>query len=268
MGIRWRFTPPKGSKATAEPDRGSLPPDDAPVPQNEKLPSRVAPEPSPTPPKRKSIAVDAIEKYEKQVGFNTREYLERLGTVDTPSHDAATHAPVTDPAEPTEAENKGHVNLPETAQRISDGPTGIRARWLLLKTKIISADKAIHGKFARRFPRTLPRTDAALEWVFGTTTSGAFQIVSGLIAAVILLVKPNLIVAIVALAWFITALWVARSKFVKKLTIGSRILVMIVFGILFGSIFYAFGNWAAREYQNQQAKPQTQPVTSAPKAEA
>jgi hypothetical protein len=180
-------------------------------------------------------------------------------------HDAAAHAPAADPAE---AENIGQVNLPETAQRISDGPTGIRARWLLLKTKIISADQAIHRKFASRFPSTLPRTDAALEWVFGTTTSGAFQIVSGLIAAVILLVKPNLIVAIVALAWFITALWVARSKFVKKLTIGSRILVMIVFGILFGSIFYTFGSWAKREYQNQQAKPQSQPVTSAPKAEA
>jgi|GEM_PF-2718265 hypothetical protein len=266
MGIRRRFTRPKGSKATAEPDRGSSSPDDVSVPQNEKCTSKGAPEPSPTAPKRKSIAADAIEKYEKQVGFNTKEYLEGLGTVETPSNDAATHAPAADP-EPTEAENKGHVNLPATAQRISGSPKGIRARWLLLKTKIISADQAIHRKFASRVPRMLPRIDAALEWVFGTTTSGAFQIVSGLIAAVILLVKPNLIVAIVALAWFITALWVARSKFVKKLTIGSRTLVMIIFGILFGSIFYAFGSWASREYQNQQAKPQSQPVTSATSAE-
>src|SRR5215213_9210613 len=227
MGIRRRFTP-KDSNATAEPDRESSPPDDAPVPQNEKRTSKVTPRPSPTPPKRKSIAIDAIEKYQKQVGFNVREYLKGLGTVDTPSHDASTHVPSADHAERTDGEDKGHVNLAETAQRISDGPTGIRARWLSLKRKIISADKAIHRKFASRFPHTLPRIDAALEWVFGTTTSGAFQIVSGLIAAVILLVKPNLIVAIVALALFITALWVARSKFVKKLTIGSRILVMIV----------------------------------------
>lgn len=195
MGIRRRFTPPKGSKAKVEPDRGSSSPDDASVRQKQKRTSKVAPERSPTPRKRKSIAVDAIEKYEKQVGFNTKQYLEGLGTVDTPSHDAAVHAPAEDAAE---AENIGQVNLPETAQRISDGPTGIRARWLLLKTKIISADQAIPRKFASRFPSTLPRTDAALEWVFGTTTSGAFQIVSGLIAAVILLVKPNLIVAIVA----------------------------------------------------------------------
>src|SRR5215216_2985355 len=159
MGIRRRFTPPKGSKAQAEPDRGSSSPDDASVPQNQKRTSKVAPERSPTLRKRKSTAVDAIEKYEKQVGFNTKQYLEGLGTVDTPSHDAAAHAPAADSAE---AENIGQVNIPETAQRISDGPTGIRARWLLLKTKIISADQAIHRKFASRFPRTLPRTDPPL----------------------------------------------------------------------------------------------------------
>src|SRR5262245_58172272 len=112
MGIRRRFTP-KGSKATAEPDRRSSPPDEAPVTQNQKRTSKVAPRPSSTPPKRKSIAVDAMEKYEKQVGFSVKEYLKGLGTVDTPSHDAVTHAPSADPAEPIDGEDKGHVNLAE-----------------------------------------------------------------------------------------------------------------------------------------------------------
>jgi hypothetical protein len=91
MGIRSRFRSRKRSTAKAEPDKGSMHPDDTPLPQ-------VA-APSPTSPKRKSIALNEIEKYEKEVRSNARDFLHNLGTVETPSiSHGAPQAPLENPA--------------------------------------------------------------------------------------------------------------------------------------------------------------------------
>ncbi len=112
MGIRSRFRSRKRSTAKAEPHKGSLHPDDTPPPQ-------VA-EPSPTSPKRKSIALNEIEKYEKQVRSNTRDFLHNLGTVETPSiSHGATQAPPEKPAIHPKPDREGESpKPPSTAKTI------------------------------------------------------------------------------------------------------------------------------------------------------
>jgi len=137
-------------------------------------------------------------------------------------------------------------------------PTLPQSRWRglsSLKTAIAKADQSVHKRIAERFPKTLGFIDWLLEWVFGSLTHPAFGIILGMVLVVLAItgVERTVLVAMFA-AWVTTFLWIARSGFIKSLSILSRLTALIVFAALFGVAYSGFGAWAVQEYKRQKAQ--------------
>jgi len=131
----------------------------------------------------------------------------------------------------------------------------LKSYWRSFTSALITTDRAIHDWIATRFPKALAFIDWLLVWVFGIISHGVFQLISALVLLVLALIGPNRIIIIATgRRWFLTILWIARSRFVMSLTMGARLLAIAFFSVFFGSVFYAFGNWAVSELKQQNSK--------------
>jgi hypothetical protein len=113
-------------------------------------------------------------------------------------------------------------------------------------------------RIAQNLPKLLSAIDRTLEWLFNTVIHPAFALI--LAVVLVVLVTTNVISLIVAfsigIAWVVSMLWIARSNLVKGLTVFSRLVLLLVIGLLLLGIGNRFGNWALEEYKKQKASEQ------------
>jgi hypothetical protein len=124
----------------------------------------------------------------------------------------------------------------------------------------IAMDQSIHSGIARRFPRLLRLADQASGTVFDIVSHNAFSVISGLVAGVLLITGAvdRGVVASLAAAWFITILWVAKSSPINRLTIPSRLVLVVILGLGLAYVTEVFGSWSLKQYHLSQATPQIQ----------
>lgn len=126
-------------------------------------------------------------------------------------------------------------------------------------------DKAAHDYIERRFPKVLSIADRALGGLFDLVNKNAFGVILALLFGVLAITGliDKIVASSIILAWVISVLWIARSNSIKRLSILSRLIVVIFTGVLFGLVGRAFGNYALSEYYRQQAR-QIVTITSPP----
>lgn len=124
---------------------------------------------------------------------------------------------------------------------------------------IYSIDACVNATLRSNSPKLVDFIDVALSTIFGLVTHNAFNIIAALVFIVLGLTGliDRVVVWSIGLAWFISVLWIARGERLKKLSILSRVVVILVCGLGLGISGEVFGTWALDNYKKQQAhKPQ------------
>ena len=98
--------------------------------------------------------------------------------------------------------------------------------------RIQQTDAALHAYFMEHFPAFLRRLDTILEWVFGVLSHGAFAlIVAFLLAAAGMSGAVSSAVALcIGGAWLVSFIWIARSKWIRSLSVVARLLSVTLCG--------------------------------------
>src|SRR6185369_10934363 len=117
--------------------------------------------------------------------------------------------------------------------------------------RIRAVDKATHSFLMGRYPRTIRLVDGFLGWLFGIFKHAIFGVIVGLLLVALAVTgRVTVIVAIsLGAAWLLTVVWIAKSKFVRKLTILSRLVTVIGIAVLFAGISIVSGRWTLAQYR-------------------
>jgi hypothetical protein len=125
-------------------------------------------------------------------------------------------------------------------------------------------DRLVHNRIATRYPRTVAVADKGLVAVVDKFLSHPL---CALLAALLLVVlgvagvEWTVLVA-VGLAWLIAFLWFARSSTVRKLTVLTRFMVLIIAGAVLALVFRSGGQRALYKYREEKKSEEKHPETA------
>jgi hypothetical protein len=135
-----------------------------------------------------------------------------------------------------------------------------------------AADMAVHAYLMQRFPKTIGTLDWILGWLFGLFKNAVFGVIATLVLVALSVTgRVNIIVAIsMGAAWLLSVVWIAKSRFVRSLTILLRVIVVVGLGALFASVSIGFSRWALAQYRESKqqetisTQKSSQPLTAKP----
>jgi hypothetical protein len=132
--------------------------------------------------------------------------------------------------------------------------------------RIRAVDKATHSFLMGRYPRTIRFVDGFLGWLFGIFKHAIFGVIVGLLLVALAVTgRVTVIVAIsLGAAWLLTVVWVAKSKFVRKLTILSRLITVIGIAVFFAVIGIVSGRWTLAQYKQTKVEERSNLTSPTP----
>lgn len=126
-----------------------------------------------------------------------------------------------------------------------------------LLSNLSAWDKTGHRYLVARFPKAAEKLDEVLNTIFNIASHAAFALIVCFVLAV--LAASNNISVINAMciggAWLIAFVWIARSSFVRQLTIPSRVLSVTVLGIALSLAATQFKAWVISRERPRPSLP-------------
>ena len=126
----------------------------------------------------------------------------------------------------------------------------LRAIW----RKFVEFDSRFHTRLLVKYPSVVPRVDRVLIAVVDKfISSPVFGVLLGLVLVVLGIVGVHTLVLIsVGAVWVISFFWIAKSEPLRKLTVGTRLVTLLLIGLLLAVGARSFGTWAIREHDKEQ----------------
>ncbi|HKQ05481.1 MAG TPA: hypothetical protein VJ464_10135 [Blastocatellia bacterium] len=128
--------------------------------------------------------------------------------------------------------------------------------------RLVHMDKTAHAYIASRFPKTLATVDRVSGAVYEIICNPIFSIIVALLLVVLVATGVvNLIVSVAIVAdWVLSVFWIARSGVVRKISIPSRLIVLIGSGLLLAFLGERLGSWALDKYDQQHSRQAEPPL--------
>ena len=121
------------------------------------------------------------------------------------------------------------------------------ADWLL------KADKDLHSKIESKYPKTLDVAGRALQLAYRLISAPAFALLVTFLWVPLVATGVVGIIVYVSLigAWFVAFITVTRCGFIKKLSIHTRFVVLVLIALSLYLGCNRFGDWAMSRYDAQ-----------------
>jgi hypothetical protein len=134
----------------------------------------------------------------------------------------------------------------------------IKAMWKYVTwERVVSAEQRMHTSIQTKFPKTLATVEWILEGVLAFISKAWVSVVISLLLVALVAADVISVIVLVSvwLAWWITIIGLSREEWIKRLSIPTRLVVLLLIGYLLALGAQRLVSWSITQYNAHHAMP-------------